>query len=148
MKDGVWGDVNDWGLQDHSNNSPVISIDPVCNRQVDEAKAAGKTTYAGVVYYFCSQECKNLFDQAPGQYTGRVHQGRSPHIVDINAANAEDLRSVFPVNEDSLNQILKNRPYQSWDDFRTKNPGFSDPMLRSIRKSGVVIGTPNLNRLV
>jgi len=148
MTDGVWGDVKDWGLQDYSDGSPVISIDPVCGRRVNEAKAAGSSTYAGVVYYFCSKECKKLFDQAPGEYTGHMHHGPSSHTVDINASNVEDLRRVFPVDEDSLNQILKNRPYQSWDDFKAKNPGFSEPMLRAIRKSGVIIGTPNLNRML
>ena len=148
MEDGVWGDVKDWGLEDHSDGSPVISIDPVCGREVDEARAAGKTTYTGVVYYFCSKECQKLFAQAPGEYTGQVHRGPSSHIVDINASNKDDLRGVFPVNEDSLNQILKNRPYQSWADFKSKNPGFSDPMLRGIRESGVIIGTPNLNRML
>jgi hypothetical protein len=49
------------------------------------------------------------------------------------------------VGDDSLNLILKNRPYQSWADFKTKNPGFSDPMLRGIRESGVIIGIPGLN---
>lgn len=147
MDDGVWGDVKDWGLEDHSDGSPEISIDPVCGRQVDEARAAGKTTYAGVVYHFCSKKCQKAFEQAPGEYTGHVHRGPSSHTVDINASNLEDLRSVFPVDEDSLNQILNNRPYQSWADFKNKNPGFSDPMLRGIRESGVIIGTPNLNRM-
>lgn len=148
MDDGVWGDVKDWGLEDHSDGSPVISIDPVCGRQVNEAKAAGKTAYAGVVYHFCSKECQELFDEAPGEYTGLVRHGPSSHIVDINACNVEDLRGVFPVDEDSINQILKNRPYQSWADFKNKNPGFSHPMLRGIRESGVIIGTPNLNRML
>jgi YHS domain-containing protein len=147
MNDGVWGDVKEWGLEDHSDGSPVISIDPVCGRQVNEARAEGKATYAGVVYHFCSKECHKLFDQAPGEYTGYVHRGPSSHIVDINASTVEDLRSVFPVDEYSLNQILKNRPYQSWADFRSKNPGFSCPMLRGIRKAGVIIGTPDLNRM-
>jgi YHS domain-containing protein len=147
MEDEVWGDVKHWGLQDRSDESPVISIDPVCSRQVNEAKAAGKTSYAGVVYYFCSKECQRDFEQAPGDYTGQPH-GSPSHIVDINAASAEDLRSVFRVDEDRLNQILKNRPYQSWAEFKSKNPGFSDPMLRSLRKWGVIISTPDLHRIV
>ena len=148
MTDGVWGDVEDWGLEDHSDGSPVVSIDPVCGRQVDEARAAGTSTAAGVVYYFCSNECKNLFDQAPGEYTRHMRHIPSRREIDINAATLEDLRRVFPVGEDSLKDILQNRPYQGWADFKSKHPGFSDPMLRSIRASGVVIGTPDLNRLV
>ncbi|HUB80555.1 MAG TPA: YHS domain-containing protein [Bryobacteraceae bacterium] len=147
MDEGVWGDVKDWGLEDHSDGSPVISIDPVCGSQVNEAEAAGKSTYAGVVYYFCSRKCQKLFDQAPGEYTGQVRHAPSSHRVDINACTLEDLRSVFSVDEDSLNQILKNRPYQSWTDFKRKNPGISSPMLRGIRESGVILSTPDLNRL-
>jgi YHS domain-containing protein len=64
MHDGVWGNVNEWGLEDHSDNSIVSSIDPVCRRQVDEAKAAAKTGYAGAVFYFCSKECQRSFEQA------------------------------------------------------------------------------------
>jgi YHS domain-containing protein len=145
MNDGVWGDVKDWGLEDHSDGSLVISIDPVCGKQVNEAKAAGRVTYSGVAYHFCSKECKKLFEQAPGEYTGHVLRGPVMRIVNINASNLEELRTVFPVGDDSLNLILKNRPYQSWADFKTKNPGFSDPMLRGIRESGVIIGIPGLN---
>jgi YHS domain-containing protein len=35
---------------------------------VDEKKAAGTTTYAGAVYYFCSSNCKGEFDKNPSKY--------------------------------------------------------------------------------
>jgi YHS domain-containing protein len=147
MPDEVWGGVKDWGLADHSDDSPVISVDPVCGKQVDEAKAAGKTSYAGVLYYFCSKECQRNFEQAPGGYIGQQHRA-TLHRVNINAADAEELRRVFQVDEEGLNRILKNRPYQSWSDFQSKNPGFSDPVLQSLKKSGVILSTPDINRLV
>lgn len=42
--------------------------DPVCGMQVDEQKAAGQSQYLGETYYFCSQHCKQKFDQNPQQY--------------------------------------------------------------------------------
>jgi YHS domain-containing protein len=147
MSDDVWGDVKEWGLKDHSDHSATISLDPVCGKQVDEAKAAGKTAYAGVVYYFCSKECQNDFEHAPGGYIGQRH-GTTPNMIDVNSADEEELRRIFHVGDDGLNQILRNRPYLTWDDFKSKNPGFSDLMLQSIRQSGVIISRHDLHRLV
>ncbi|HEY1240777.1 MAG TPA: YHS domain-containing protein [Bryobacteraceae bacterium] len=59
-----------FGLQDHSDGSPIYSKDPVCRRDVDEAKAAGKLTHLGATYYFCSRTCKQAFEASPGTYTG------------------------------------------------------------------------------
>ena len=42
--------------------------DPVCHMQVDDKKAAGKSTYQGRDFYFCSPGCKTKFDQKPDQY--------------------------------------------------------------------------------
>ena len=42
--------------------------DPVCGMQVDEKKAAAKSTHNGEHYVFCSQECKTRFDQNPDRY--------------------------------------------------------------------------------
>jgi YHS domain-containing protein len=62
-----------FGLQDYSDHSPVYSIDPVCGKKVDEAKAAGKVGYAGEMYYFCSTDCKMKFEEDPGVYIGQGH---------------------------------------------------------------------------
>jgi len=45
-----------------------MSIDPVCNMQVDENKAAGKSEYKGKTYYFCALACKRKFDETPEKY--------------------------------------------------------------------------------
>jgi P-type Cu+ transporter len=42
--------------------------DVVCGMQVDPAKAAGSSQYAGKTYYFCSKGCKTKFDTNPAQY--------------------------------------------------------------------------------
>ncbi len=59
-----------YGLQDYSDAKPTISVDPVCGMSVDEAKAAGKTGYAGVMYYFCSDTCKRTFEEDPAKFAG------------------------------------------------------------------------------
>lgn len=48
--------------------------DPVCNMEVDEQSAAGRSQYQGESYYFCSQDCKQKFDRNPEQYTGQKGQ--------------------------------------------------------------------------
>ena len=42
--------------------------DPVCNKQVDPAKAAGSSVHDGKTYYFCSKVCQRRFEQNPAQY--------------------------------------------------------------------------------
>jgi Cu+-exporting ATPase len=59
-----------YGLQDYSDHQATFSIDPVCGMKVDEAKAHGKTGFAGVTYYFCSAFCQDNFEQDPGKYIG------------------------------------------------------------------------------
>ncbi len=48
--------------------------DPVCGMDVDPKTAAGKSTYKGKTYYFCSAGCKRDFDKDPQKYlTGSSH---------------------------------------------------------------------------
>ena len=42
--------------------------DPVCGMQVDEREPAAKASFEGRDYYFCSQSCKEKFEQNPSQY--------------------------------------------------------------------------------
>lgn len=49
-----------------------MAVDPVCGIHVDE-RAAQPTQeytsqYAGQNFYFCSDDCKTTFDEAPEQY--------------------------------------------------------------------------------
>jgi Cu+-exporting ATPase len=57
-----------FGLTDHSDNEPTYSVDPVCGMKVDEAKAAGHTSYAGQKFYFCSKICQKTFEAEPGKH--------------------------------------------------------------------------------
>jgi len=60
-----------FGLEDHSDDTPKMSVDPVCGMNVEEKNAAGKTGYAGQMYYFCSVDCKTAFEENPAQYAGK-----------------------------------------------------------------------------
>jgi len=42
--------------------------DPVCGMECETTSAAGMSTYQGVDYYFCSEECKRQFDADPSKY--------------------------------------------------------------------------------
>jgi len=46
-------------------------IDPVCGMEVDPKEAAGRSTYVGAVFYFCSLACKQAFDANPTKYLMR-----------------------------------------------------------------------------
>jgi P-type Cu+ transporter len=53
---------------------PNTQRDPVCNMEVSKEDAAGESQYQGQSYYFCSQSCKNKFDQNPQQYADQQRQ--------------------------------------------------------------------------
>lgn len=48
---------------------PAKDVDPVCGKTVSTNRAK-PSVYDGSVYYFCSRECREIFEAAPGQYTG------------------------------------------------------------------------------
>ncbi|HET9533335.1 MAG TPA: YHS domain-containing protein [Blastocatellia bacterium] len=50
--------------------------DPVCGMQVDEKNAAGRSNFQGQEYLFCSQGCKNKFDQNPQQFASQSGQAQ------------------------------------------------------------------------
>ena len=46
--------------------------DPVCGMMVDDTTAPARSTYEGTTYYFCSEQCKKTFDEAPARYATPV----------------------------------------------------------------------------
>lgn len=48
---------------------PVKDVDPACGKTVTTEKAK-PSVYAGKVYYFCSRECREIFEAAPDLYVG------------------------------------------------------------------------------
>jgi len=49
--------------------APAQDVDPVCGKTVSTEKAKS-SVHDGVVYYFCSRECREMFEAAPEQYVG------------------------------------------------------------------------------
>ncbi len=47
--------------------APKTDIDPVCGKTVQTANAK-PSVYAGMVYYFCSRDCRERFEAAPQSY--------------------------------------------------------------------------------
>jgi len=43
-------------------------LDPVCKMRVVEDDAEDTSSYKGKTYYFCSEECKDKFDQDPEEF--------------------------------------------------------------------------------
>jgi YHS domain-containing protein len=56
--------------------------DPVCGMDVDEAKAkaAGKALeHGGKTFFFCSDQCKTRFEQAPASYADKAAAPEHKH---------------------------------------------------------------------
>ncbi len=49
---------------------PALVKDPVCNMNVDPAKAKYRTDYNGVTFYFCNPRCLERFTANPAKYLG------------------------------------------------------------------------------
>lgn len=45
-----------------------VARDPVCQMDVEPARAAAQSTYRGQTYYFCAVGCKRKFDADPERY--------------------------------------------------------------------------------
>lgn len=69
------GHGNDAGASQGSAGSPdqvrwvppETDVDPVCGKTVHPDKAK-PSVHDGMVYYFCSRECRELFEAAPQLY--------------------------------------------------------------------------------
>lgn len=40
----------------------AIVTDPVCGMEIDDGEAEAESSHNGIVYYFSSIECKDLFE--------------------------------------------------------------------------------------
>jgi len=45
-----------------------MTTDPVCGMKVDDPNRQHQARYGGQRYSFCSQQCKNEFEQNPEEY--------------------------------------------------------------------------------
>jgi len=62
---------------------PAKDIDPVCGKMV-ATDTAKPSVYAGSVYYFCSRECREIFEVAPDRYLG----GNKPNPPKLEHSHA------------------------------------------------------------
>jgi len=46
----------------------IVTKDPVCGMNVDENNSQYRSEHNGKQYSFCSEQCKNKFEQHPEQY--------------------------------------------------------------------------------
>ena len=53
-------------------------IDPVCKMTIQDTEAAATSSYKGVTYYFCAEQCKKAFDKEPEMYVKKASAGKSP----------------------------------------------------------------------
>ncbi|HEY8447482.1 MAG TPA: YHS domain-containing protein [Thermomicrobiales bacterium] len=55
-------------------------VDPVCGMPVNPSEAPAQSRYQDRIYYFCSRECKQMFDAQPERYamTGQPMPSDAP----------------------------------------------------------------------
>jgi len=61
---------------------PETDIDPVCGKSV-RTEIGKSSVHDGTVFYFCSRECREVFEVAPDQYAGK-----SVNANDLETKNA------------------------------------------------------------
>jgi Cu+-exporting ATPase len=69
-----------------------MATDPVCGMKVQEQRAAGRFTYAGTTYYFCSAKCLQDFQAKPAAFV-RAAEAITPE----DGASAPPHRGLAPV---------------------------------------------------
>ena len=74
-------------------NNAVQARDPVCGMTVDPEKAAGKSTYQGKTYYFCSKGCVAKFEADPEKY---LHPAAKPEPMAVPHNMAQPEPSAAP----------------------------------------------------
>lgn len=58
---------------------PERDTDPVCGKTISTDNARS-SVHDGLVYYFCSGECREAFEASPFQYAGREKETASPRL--------------------------------------------------------------------
>ncbi|MHB1053824.1 MAG: heavy metal translocating P-type ATPase [Thiobacillus sp.] len=67
-----------------------MATDPVCSMSVNEKDAAGRLSYQGKDYFFCSDSCLQKFRAAPGRF---VPGATAPHVHSHATAAASSTAS-------------------------------------------------------
>ena len=53
-----------------------MGLDPVCKMEVNPASAEAQSEYQGQTFYFCSTECKRMFDADPQRFLDETDQAQ------------------------------------------------------------------------
>jgi YHS domain-containing protein len=61
-----------------------MAKDPVCGVKVNEGHAGGRSEYQGQLYFFCSPDCQQRFDQHPQRYVGQRVADAEGLVQDAN----------------------------------------------------------------
>lgn len=61
--------------------APEKDVDPVCGKAV-VTKTAKSSVHAGNVFYFCSRDCREVFEAAPGTYVGDPKTPKQPRQLE------------------------------------------------------------------
>jgi P-type Cu+ transporter len=51
---------------------PNVVRDPVCGMELNLENAEERSEYEGEIFYFCSDRCRNEFDENPGRFIQRA----------------------------------------------------------------------------
>jgi len=52
--------------------------DEVCGMTFDAERAAGDVEFQGVTYYFCSDQCRGMFEEHPERYVSVIDGEEEP----------------------------------------------------------------------
>lgn len=53
-------------------------VDPVCGQELTPGQVEAQTRYKGKAYSFCSEECRQTFEEDPEQYLGQTGGTEEP----------------------------------------------------------------------
>jgi len=59
----------------------AIVTDPVCGMQIEESEAAAQLVYEGQPLFFCSEDCRRTFENAPRSSSMASKQDRGAGAV-------------------------------------------------------------------
>lgn len=65
--------------EQESGGPPENDTDPVCGMEV-QTKTAKTSLHEGLIYFFCSQDCRETFEAAPEKYLGRDLETEPPQL--------------------------------------------------------------------
>jgi Cu+-exporting ATPase len=54
----------------------MLVVDPVCEMEIDEDDAVATVEYLGEVFYFCSENCREAFEEDPESYLEEAFESR------------------------------------------------------------------------